>query len=340
MSAPATRRLTHKVTWETLLGLLLIAGVAAGAILNKDFLTAANWTNLLANFVEIALMALPLCLIVIAKEIDLSVASILGLSSALLGVLWQARVAMPIAILLCLLAGAVAGAINGYLIVNFRLPSLAVTIGTLGLYRGLAFVLLGDQAIADFPPEYTEFGYGVVPFTFLPSPFALFLVLAVVFWILVHHTAFGRSLYAIGGNQTAARFSGINISRIKMQLFIASGVISALAGIIFTFRFASARADNGTGFELSAVAAVLLGGVTVQGGKGTVIGVVLSLLLIGVINNALTLVDVSNEILTIVTGSLVILSVLLPNLITATREKLKMVKRQRGSARPQAQPFS
>ena len=121
--AAATRRITGKVSWETLLGALLIVGVAAGAILNKD-LTAANWTNLLANFVEIALMALPLCLIVIAKEIDLSVASVLGLSSALLGVLWQARVAMPIAILLCLLAGAVAGAINGYLIVKFHLPSL------------------------------------------------------------------------------------------------------------------------------------------------------------------------------------------------------------------------
>jgi rhamnose transport system permease protein len=334
MSAPATRRLTRRVSWETLLAILLVAAIAAGGILNPDFLSAANWTNLLANFVEIALMALPLCLIVIAKEIDLSVASILGLSSALLGVLWQARVPMPIAILLCLLAGALAGAMNGYLIVRFGLPSLAVTIGTLGLYRGLAFVLLGDQAIADFPPEYTEFGYGVVPFTFLPTPFALFLLLAALFWILVHHTAFGRSLYAIGGNQTAARFSGINIDRTKMQLFVASGIISALAGIIFTFRFASARADNGTGFELSAVAAVLLGGVTVQGGKGTVAGVVLSLLLIGVINNALTLVDVSNEILTIVTGSLVIFSVLLPNFIATAREKLRVLGRQRTSAIP------
>ena len=337
MSAASTRRLTHRVSWEALLGILLIVVVIAGTILNRDFLTAANWTNLLANFVEVALMALPLCLIVIAKEIDLSVASILGLSSALLGVLWQARLPMPMAILLCLVAGAVAGAINGFLIVRFHLPSLAVTIGTLGLYRGLAFVVLGDKAVADFPPEYSEFGYGIVPFTFLPTPFALFLVLAVVFWILVHHTAFGRSLYAIGGNQTAARFSGININRIKMNLFIASGIISALAGIIFTFRFASARADNGTGFELSAVAAVLLGGVTVQGGKGTVFGVVLSLLLIGVINNALTLVDVSNEILTIVTGSLVIFSVLLPNLIATARERLAKMQRQKGSVRPQAQ---
>lgn len=338
MNAPATRRLAHRVSWETLLAILLLIAVVVGGILNRDFVSAANWTNLLANFVEIALMALPLCLIVIAKEIDLSVASVLGLSSALLGVLWQARIPMPIALVLCLAAGALAGAVNGFLVVRFRLPSLAVTIGTLGLYRGLAFVLLGDQAIADFPPEYTEFGYGVVPFTFLPTPFALFLVLAAVFWVLLHHTAFGRSLYAVGGNQTAARFSGININRTKMLLFIASGTISALAGIVFTFRFASARADNGTGFELSAVAAVLLGGVTVQGGKGSIIGVVLSLLLIGVINNALTLVDVSNEILTIVTGSLVILSVLLPNCIAMLRDKLTVIKRRRTLARSQAHP--
>jgi rhamnose transport system permease protein len=155
---------------------------------------------------------------------------------------------MPIALVLCLAAGALAGAINGFLIVRFRLPSLAVTIGTLGLYRGLAFVLLGDQAIADFPPEYTEFGYGVVPFTFLPTPFALFLVLAAVFWILLHHTAFGRSLYAVGGNQTAARFSGININRMKMLCSLLRNH-QCPAGIVFSSVSASARADNGTGLN-------------------------------------------------------------------------------------------
>src|SRR5271166_5986373 len=328
-SQPSTRRLARRVSWETILALLLLIAVVGGTFLNKDFLTPDNWANLLANFVEIALMALPLGLIVITNDIDLSVASMLGLSSSLLGLLWEYKLAMPLAILICLVVGALCGAFNGFMIVRFRLPSLAVTIGTLALFRGFAYIILGDKAIADFPPEYTGFGIGNVPYTFIPSPFVLFIVLALIFWVLLHHTTVGRSIYAIGGNQTAARFSGVNISRLKMLLFIASGVISALAGIVFTFRFSSSRADNGTGFELSAIAAVFLGGVTVQGGKGTVTGVVLSLLLIGIINNVLTLADVSNEILRIVTGSLLIVSVLLPNVIASTRERLRLMQRQK-----------
>jgi len=332
-SQPSTRRLASRVSWETILALLLLIAVAGGALLNKDFLTADNWANLLANFVEIALMALPLCLIVITGEIDLSVASMLGLSSSLLGLLWEYKLAMPLGIVICLVAGALCGALNGFLIVRFRLPSLAVTIGTLALFRGFAYITLGDKAVADFPPEYAEFGIGVIPYTFIPMPFVLFVVLALIFWVLLHHTTVGRSLYAIGGNQTAARFSGVNISRLKMLLFVASGVISALAGIVFTFRFSSSRADNGTGFELSAIAAVFLGGILVQGGKGTVTGVVLALLLIGIINNVLTLADVASEILRIVTGSLLIISILLPNLIASTRERLRLIQRQREIAK-------
>jgi len=217
----STRRLAGTVGWEAILVTLLVIAILGGTLLNKDFLTADNWSNLLANFVEIALMALPLTLIVITKEIDLSVASILGLSSSLLGLLWDAKVAMPLAILLCLLVGAVCGALNGFLIVRFRLPSLAVTIGTLALFRGFAYILLGDKAVADFPPKYTSFGIGVIPSTFVPVPFVLFIILAVIFWVLLHHTTAGRCLYAIGGNQTAALFSGVNISRLKTLLFVA-----------------------------------------------------------------------------------------------------------------------
>src|SRR6516225_4827235 len=329
----STRRLARRVNWETILAALLAIAIVGGGILNKDFLSPENWTNLLANFVEIALLALPLSLIVITKEIDLSVASILGLSSSLLGLLWESKVSMPLGILFCLLVGAVAGALNGFLVVRFGLPSLAVTIGTLALFRGFAYILLGDKAVADFPTAYTEFGIGVIPYTFIPAPFTLFIILAVFYWVLLHHSTVGRRLYAIGGNETAAVFSGVNLGRLKMWLFIASGAISALAGIVYTFRFSSSRADNGTGFELSAIAAVFLGGVTVQGGKGTVTGVVLSLSLIEIINNVLTLADVANEILRIITGSLLIISILLPNLIASTRERLRLLRRQREIAK-------
>jgi rhamnose transport system permease protein len=316
-----TRRLAQAIRWEFILGILLLIAIVGGEILSPDFLTAANWTNLLANFVEIALLALPLTLIVITKEIDLSVASVLGLASSLLGVLWQTRLPMPLILLGCLLAGALAGLLNGFLIVQFRLPSLAVTIGTLTLFRGFSFVLLGDRAIADFPPEYSNIGFGTAGF--VPIPFLLFLILAIATAVLVHTTPFGRTLFAIGGNQTAARFSGVRTQRTKLILFTVSGIISALAGIVYTFRFMSSRADNGTGFELSALAAVFLGGVSVEGGKGTVFGTFLSLLLIAVINNALTLVDVSNEILTIVTGSLLITSIVLPNLLSRWRQQFR-----------------
>src|ERR1700722_5589959 len=329
MSQPSTPRLARRISWETILALLVLIALVGGMLLSKDFLSVENWSNLLANFVEIALMALPLSLIVITNEIDLSVASILGLSSSLLGFLWEDKLPMPLAIVILLLGGALCGALNGFLIVRFRLPSLAVTIGTLALFRGFAYITLGDKAVADFPPEYAEFGIGNVPYTFIPSPFVLFIVLAVIFWVLLHHTTVGRSIYAIGGNQTAARFSGVNISRLKMLLFVASGLISAQSGTVFSFRFSSSRADNGTGFELSAIAAVFLGGVTVQGGKGTVTGVVLSLLLIGIINNVLTLADVASEVLRIVTGSLLIISILLPNLIASTHERWRLMQRQK-----------
>ncbi len=217
------------------------------------------------------------------------------------------------------------------LVTRLGLPSLAVTIGTLALYRGLAFVLLGDRAVADFPQAYTNFGFGTVPGTLIPIPIAVGAVLAVLTAVVLHATPFGRSLYAIGSNEVAARFSGLRVERTKLLLFVMSGLMSALAGVVYTFRFASARGDNATGFELGVIAAVLLGGVSIFGGKGSVIGAVLAVFLIGLINGALTIVDVSNEILTIVTGLLLIGSVLVPNLI-ARAQAARQRRRLRGEA--------
>ena len=305
--------------WEaTILGLVVLA-LLAGTLLSPDFLTASNLSFLTANFSEVALMALTMTLLVIVAEIDLSVASILGLCSSLLGVLWAAHVPMPLAILLVFLAGGLAGLFNGLLVTRLGLPSLAVTIGTLALYRGLAYALLGDRAVADFPAAYTNLGFGMLPGTQIPLPIALFLVLAVVVAVVLHATAFGRSLYAIGANEVAARFAGLRVERVKLTLFVLSGLMSALAGVVYTFRFSSARADNASGFELGVIAAVLLGGVSIFGGRGSVIGAVAAVFLIGIINGALTIVDVSNEVLTVVTGLLLIGSVLVPNLLARAR---------------------
>ncbi|NKJ49014.1 ATPase [Burkholderia sp. SG-MS1] len=311
-------------SWETMLIAVLIASVAAGRLLSPLFLSAANLSNMLADFTEIALIALPMTLIIVAAEIDLSVASVLGVSSALMGVLWHMGLPMPLVIVIVLVVGTLAGLLNGLVIVRFNLPSLAVTIGTLALFRGLAYVLLGDQAVADFPAAYTAFGIDTVAGSFLPVPFVLVILGAIGFAVLLQATPFGRSLYAIGANQTAAQFSGIDVAKTKIRLFMMSGAMAALAGIVYTLRFTSARGDNGEGFELSVIAAVLFGGVSIFGGRGSMIGVLLSLLVIGVLRNALTLADVSSETLTIVTGVLLLSSVLIPNLVArwrAMREK-------------------
>ena len=309
--------------WETLTVVLLAAAIVYGASSSPDFLTGGNFNALTSDVVEIALIALPLTFVIIAAEIDLSVASVLGLASALLGALWDANWPMELIIPVVLVAGAVAGAINGLLVTRLGLPSLAVTIGTLALYRGLAFVILGDKAVADFPSNYTNLGFGTFAGTQIPNPIVLFVVLAIIFGFVLHRTAIGRSVFAIGANEEAARFSGLRVKRIKLWLFVVSGLISSLAGIVYTFRFASARADNGTGLELSVVACVLLGGVSIFGGRGNLLGVVVAVFLYGTIRNALTLNDVSADVLTIVTGSLLLLSVLGPSIASRVRDAVR-----------------
>jgi rhamnose transport system permease protein len=309
--------------WETVTVFLLIASILYGTSTSEDFLTAANFNSILSDMAEIAIIAMPLTLVIIAAEIDLSVASVLGLTSALVGYLWNHGWAMEMIIPTVIVVGGLAGALNGVLITKLGLPSLAVTIGTLAMYRGLAFVVLGDQAVADFPQKFTNWGFGSFAGTQIPNPTIVFVVLAIIFGVTLHFTGIGRSIFAMGSNEEAAHFSGVRVKRIKFWLFVVTGMVSAIAGIVFTFRFASARADNATGLELSVVAVVLLGGVSIFGGRGNLLGVICAVLLLGTLRNALTLNDVSAEVLTIVTGSLLLLSVLGPSVTARVREALR-----------------
>jgi rhamnose transport system permease protein len=320
MSAELKARLGR---WETLTVLLLILSLLYGAITATGFLTGQNLNSVLSDVAEIALIALPLTLVIIAAEIDLSVASVLGLTSALMGSLWNHNWPIELILPTVLVIGALCGAVNGFLITRLGLPSLAVTIGTLGLYRGLAFVILGDQAVTDFPTNYLNAGQGTFLGTQIPNPTILFLVLAVIFGVTLHKTSIGRSIFAIGANDEAARFSGLRVKRIKFWLFVVSGLISALAGIVYTLRFGSSRGDNGTGLELSVVACVLLGGVSIFGGRGNLLGVIVAVFLLGTLRNALTLNNVSSDALTIVTGGLLLLSVLGPSVAARVREAVR-----------------
>jgi len=314
-------------SWDALLIVLLILAIVLGTTLSPYFLTAFNISLLTKDLMEKAIMALPMTLIVISGEIDLSVASILGLSSVVLGVTTNAGIPLWLGILLVLLLGAAAGLLNGLLVTRLGLPSLVVTVGTLGLYRGLAYVVLGDQAISNFPAAFTNFGFGDVPGTLIPWPFVVFALLALVFLVVLHRSWIGRQIYAVGSNKEAARFAGIRVARLKLALFVLSGLFAALAGIIFTARFSSARPDNALGFELDVVTIVLLGGVNIFGGRGTLVGVILSLFVIGAVRNALGLANISGDIQNIVVGTLLIFSVLGPNIAqsvqaTLTRRRL------------------
>jgi rhamnose transport system permease protein len=319
---PQARRYQPSWAVVVVVAVVLVAVVSSFSV--DGFASGRNLSFLLLDVVAVGLIALPLTLVVVTGEIDLSVASTLGLSSAFLGQLWLHGYSIQLAVVLCLVLGVVLGLVNGFFVTILGLPSLAVTIGTLALYRGLATVLLGDQAVADFPAAWTKAATANLPGTPIPIVLLPLAVLAIAFAVLLHYTAFGRTLFAMGANDEAARFSGVSVWRTKLLLFVLTGTVSALAGIFWTLRYASARADNGTGLELSVVAVVLLGGVSIFGGKGTLGGVVAAVLLLGTLSNALQLADVSADTLTIVTGGLLIISVVAPNVgerVRAARQR-------------------
>lgn len=306
--------------WETVLLVLCVAVFLVGSG-SDGFAEQGNISFLLLDYSEVALLAFALLPIILTGEIDLSVASTIGFCSALTGTLWDTGMSFETIVPIVILAGIVLGSVNAVLIVRFGLPSLAVTIGTLGLYRGLAYVLLGDRAVTGFPENYRPFATDSIPGTFLPYSTLLVLVVGILIAVLVHMTTVGRSLYAIGLGAETARFSGIRVNRLKFSLYLLSGALAAIASLIYTLRYNSARADNANGIELVAVAAVLLGGVSIFGGRGTVLGVATALLAMAGLRNVLFLDDVSNEIQNVITGLLLILSVLVPVVFKPRRTK-------------------
>lgn len=312
---------------------VLLVAVLYAALSIPRFASPVTVGFLLLDVIPTLLIALPMTLVIISGEIDLSVASIAGLTSALMGVLWQAGVPITLVLVICLAAGLVAGAFNGVLIAYLGLPSLAVTIGTLALFRGLALVVIGDNAVANFPPALTAFFTSKIGGTGIPTVMVGVVVLIIAFAVALHFTPFGRGLFALGYSKEAATFVGINVARSKFLLYLATGTVSAMAGIYWTLRYSSARSDNASGLELAVIAAVLLGGVSIFGGKGSIPGVLAGVLLIGTINYALKLDRVSEVVLIIVTGSLLIISVVGPNIASAIK-RVRHTRRVRTASLP------
>jgi rhamnose transport system permease protein len=267
---------------------------------------------LFLDIAPILLISLPMTMVIITGEIDLSVASVVGLSSVLVGQLHaDAGLSIPVAGLIAILIGALCGAFNGFLVAYVGLPSLAVTIGTLALYRGIAVGLLGTKAVTDFPEKWTDLAkQRIVDGHSFPMILVPFLVLVVLFAWMLHFSTFGRGVFEIGLNDEAAHFTGVNVARTKFLLFVMAGAVSAFAGIYYTLRYGSARGDNATGLELQVIAAVLLGGVSIFGGRGALHGVIAGVLLIGVISSAMRLENYTVNVINIVIGALLVLSVI------------------------------
>jgi rhamnose transport system permease protein len=317
-------RLWQLVNWDSFLAVLAIAMFFYAAVLVPGFLTTFNISQAIAGMSEKALIVLPMVLLIIAREIDLSVASILALSSVVFGVLVQAGAPLAVAIALTVLTGALTGALNGSLVTLFGLPSLVVTLGTLAMFRGVGYIILGTASVNEFPEAFTDFGIFNVGDTPVPWTIVPFVVLAPIFAIVLQKTATGRRIYAIGGNPETAAYSGVRMRRIRFWLFILSGIVCAIAGIVFTARLSNARANNAVGFELEIITVALLGGVSVFGGRGRLSGVLWALALVATIRNVLGLSQIGGDAQGTVIGLLLIVSLLASNSATRLFERLRV----------------
>lgn len=312
------RSFKRLISWEGMLLALLVFIITLNAIQSPFYLRIDNQINLFQLSIEKIIIALIMTFVIINAEIDLSVASVMGLASCVLAYLWQRHVPLELCILAGLLSGVAAGTLNGFMVARVGLPSLVVTLAGLIGYRGLARVLLEDKSVGQFPEWFNRLGQQplIGPFPLALIVFFVGLIIAIV---ILQYSAFGRYVYVIGNNQDVARYSGVNVRRIKMTLFIASGFVAALAGLLFTARLGAVRGDTALGFELDVITMVLLGGVSIFGGSGSLFGVLLSILIILNLRNGMGLVNVSGNTQTGVIGVLLILSVLVPNIARQVR---------------------
>ena len=309
-----TSRLTRaRRSWEAILLAVAVAVFIANAFASPYFLNAWNLSDATFNFTEKALIAFAMAMLVIAGEIDLSVASIIALASTAMGLAMTAGYGTPMLVVVGITTGLLCGAFNGWLVAGLGLPSIVVTIGTMSLFRGVSYIVLGDQAFTGYPASFAYFGQGYVGWVF-SFELALFAVAAVVFHILLHRTSFGRTVFAIGNNPTAALFSGIRVARVRFTLFLLTGVTSGIAAICLTSRLGSTRPSIATGMELEVVTMVVLGGVSILGGSGSIAGVVIAAVIMGMVTFGFGLLNVPGIVMSIFLGLLLIGVIALPRL--------------------------
>lgn len=313
-------------SWEGLLLAILVVVFTVNALNTPAYLTVDNWVNLFELYIEKIIIALVMTFIIINGEIDLSVASVMALSAAVMAYLHEHAVVFPVAVLAGLVAGLACGVFNGFWVAYVGLPSLVVTLAGLIAYRGLALVLVEDRSIGKFPAWFNQLGQEPLVWK-LPFALILFIAGSALAIVILHYSGFGRYVYAIGSNKEVARYSGVNVRRVKMTLLSVSGFVAGLAGVLYAAHLGAMRGSTADGFELDIITMVLLGGVSIFGGTGSLWGVLLSILIILNVRNGMGLANISGEIQKGFIGVLLILSVLVPNIVGRIQEMLSRRRR-------------
>ena len=302
--------------WEFILALLLAGVMVMGTVISPYFLDIWTLSDATFNFSEKAIVALPMALLILTREIDLSVAAIIALASLAMGLCAGYGYGPWTLAAIGMFVGFLCGLFNGVLVTKIGLPSIVVTIGTMSLFRGLAQVVLGDQAVTTYPAGFSTVGQGyLLKWPPIPYSFGIFLILAAIFAVVLHRTSTGRRLFAIGSNPTAAQFSGIPVERMKLTLFSLTGLMAGLAAVLLTSRIGSTRSNIALGWELDVITMVILGGVSIAGGVGSIGGVVLAVFVLGLSTLALSLINVPGIVISVLMGLLLIISIAAPIMI-------------------------
>jgi rhamnose transport system permease protein len=300
--------------WETMLAGVLVAEFVLFASLSPYFLDVHTLSDASFNFTERAIVALPLALLIIAGEIDISIAAIIALSSVSMGLTASTGAGTGVIVCAGLGTGLAAGMINGVLVTWGRVPAIVATIGTMTLFRGAAYALLGDRVLKDYPDSFAVFGQGYVAGA-LSVELALFVLFAVGFGVFLHYTRWGRVIFAVGANPVASRFAGIPVNRYRFALFALTGLYCGIAAVLLTSRLGSTRPSIAQGWELEIISMVILGGVSVWGGRGSILGVVLAALVFGLITFGLGLMNIPGIVMSIFVGALLIVVVAVPAIL-------------------------
>lgn len=298
--------------WELLLVVFIIIAIIINSNISPHFLKTKVLLGMTFNFMELGIIVLIMSFVILMGQIDLSVGSNMAMSSAVMGISYQMGLNMWVAVILGLIAGTLGGLFNGILITRVKIHSIIITLGTYSLFRGIAYVILGDKAVSGYTAKFYYLGQGYIGNSPVPVELVIFSVLAVTFGIILQKSRFGRYIYAIGNNELASRYSGIPVDRVKVIIYTASGFMCAMAGILFSSRVTISRPNIGEATLFEVVTIVLLGGVSIYGGQGSIVGVVLSLFLVGMVRYGLALVNVPSNVMSVIIGCILITAILLP----------------------------